>query len=230
MLGPEAVFNPGLLLAMWAAGTAGAAAVVARWRIVGPGYLWLAVAVTSLVGAGVWVFDPGPVAAAAWLTGLGAGLVARRPTMAAIVLAISAGLYLVAASASSLPAPVLTGSVALGGITAEMLLGHWYLVSPRIPRRPLRRLAAIGAAGVALDAAVVLSIGLPLIGSTVGLVVSLSLAGASFLLMSAVWLVLRYPSYPGVMAATGLSYLAVLTSLGSVSMVRVLAVGEAPLR
>ena len=150
--------------------------------------------------------------------------------MAAIVLAISAGLYLVAASASSLPAPVLTGSVALGGITAEMLLGHWYLVSPRIPRRPLRRLAAIGAAGVALDAAVVLSIGLPLIGSTVGLVVSLSLAGASFLLMSAVWLVLRYPSYPGVMAATGLSYLAVLTSLGSVSMVRVLAVGEAPLR
>lgn len=227
MFGPEAVFNPGSLLAMWAAGITGAAAVVARWRIVGPGYLWLAVAAAGLVGAGAWFFEPGPAVAAAWLVGLGAGLAARRPAAAAVLLVLSAVLYLIVASASSLPAPALTGSVALGGITGEMLLGHWYLVDPRIPRRPLRRLAAAGALGVAIDAVVVLSLAVPLAGTTIGLVVSLGLAGASCLLMVAVWFALKQPSYPGVMAATGLSYLAVLTSLGAVSTLRVLAVGSA---
>ena len=230
MFGPEAVFNPGSLLAMWAAGIVGAAAVVARWRIVGPGYLWLAVAAAGLIGAGAWFFEPGPVVAAAWLVGLGAGLAAGRNTVGAVLLAVSAALYLVSAASSGIPATALTGSVALGGITGEMLLGHWYLVDPRIPRRPLRRLAAAGALGVAIDAAVVLFLAQPLAGSTVGLVVSLGLAGVSFLLMVAVWFALRYPSYPGVMAATGLSYLAVLTSLGAVSALRILAVGTAPLR
>ena len=230
MFGPEAVFNPGSLLAMWAAGITGAAAVVARWRIVGPGYLWLAVTASALVGAGAWFFEPGPVVAAAWLVGLGAAVVARRNTTGAILLAVSAALYMFAATSSSLPAPALTGSVALGGITGEMLLGHWYLIDPRIPRRPLRRLAAAGALGVVVDAVVVLASAMPLGGSTIGLVVSLGLAGASFLLMAAVWFALKQPSYPGVMAATGLSYLAVLTSLGAVSALRVLAVGSAALR
>ena len=230
MFGPEAVFNPGSLLAMWAAGIAGAAAVVARWRIVGPGYLWLAVATAALVGAGAWFFEPGPVVAAAWLVGIGAAVAARRNTTGAILLAVSAALYLVVATSSGPPAPALTGSVALGGITGEMLLGHWYLIDPRIPRRPLRRLAAAGAAGVAIDAVVVLASAMPLGGSTIGLVVSLGLAGVSFLLMAAVWFALKYPSYPGVMAATGLSYLAVLTSLGAVSALRVLAVGGVALR
>ena len=61
-----------------------------------------------------------------------------------------------------------------------MLLGHWYLVSPRIPRRPLQRLAAAGAVGVVLDAAVVLSFGYPHAGSVTALVVSVGLAGTSF--------------------------------------------------
>ena len=80
-----------------------------------------------------------------------------------------------------------------------------------------------------IDAAVVLSRALPLAGSTTGLVISIGLAAMSFLLMVAVWFALRYPSYPGVMAATGLSYLAVLTSLGAVSALRVV-LGEATLR
>lgn len=230
MIGPEAVFNPGSLLAMWAAGITGAGALVTRWRIVGPGYLWLAVTVAGLVGAGAWFFQPGPVVAAAWLAGLGAGLAARHNTTGSILLAVSAALYLVTATSGSHPAPVLTGSVALGGITGEMLLGHWYLVDPRIPRRPLLRLAAAGGLGMAVDTGVVLALALPLAGSTLGLVVSLVLAGVSCLLMVAVWFALKYPSYPGVMAATGLSYLAVLTSLGAVSALRVLAVGEATLR
>ena len=230
MFGSEWVFNPAVLLAMWSAGIAGAGAVVVYWRIVGPGYLWLTVAAVSLIGGAAWFFEPGPVVAAACLLGIGAGLVARTPRAATVVLGVSAVLFFAAAAAADLPVPAITGSLALGGITAEMLLGHWYLLSPRIPRRPLRRLAVTGAVGMALDAAVVLSFGFPFAGSTAALVIAVGLAGASILLMVAVWFSLEYPSYPGVMAATGLSYLAVLTSLGSVTLVRALAVGAAPLR
>ena len=230
MLGPEGVFDPGSLLAMWAGGITGAAALVARWRIVGPGYLWLAVATAGLVGAGAWFFYPGPLVAAAWLAGLGAGLAARHNRTGAVLLAVSALLYLATAALASHPVAVLTGSVALGGITGEMLLGHWYLVDPRIPRRPLLRLAAVGALGVAIDALLVLMLAMPLAGSTIGIAISLGLAGVSCLLMVGVWFALKHPSYPGVMAATGLSYLAVLTSLGAVSTLRVLAVGTPSLR
>ena len=230
MFGPELVFNPAVLLTMWSAGIAGAGAVVSHWRIVGPGYLWLTAATLSLVGGTAWFFDPGPMVAAGCLLGIGGGLVARRQRVATVMLGVSAALFLVGAATADLPVPAVTGSVALGGITAEMLLGHWYLVSPRIPRRPLRRLAATGGVGVVLDAAVVLSLGYPYAGSAAALVISLGLAGTSLLLMVAVWFALRYPSYPGVMAATGLSYLTVLTSLGAVTLVRALAVGAAPLR
>ncbi len=224
MFGSEVAFNPGSLLAIWAAGIAAAAAVVAYWRIVGPGYLWLTAGVTSLIGAGAWVFDPGPVVGAAWIAGILAGLLARRPALATLALALSAVLYLLQVAGSG-PGPLVwavTGSLALGGITGEMLLGHWYLIDPRIPRRPLRNLALAGAGGVLLDATVVLVSSLPMAVTAGGLITSVALAGTSLLLMVAVWFALGYPSYPGVMAATGLSYLAVLTSLGSVSLVRVI--------
>ncbi len=49
-----------------------------------------------------------------------------------------------------------------------------------------------------------------------------ALALMSTLLAVAVWFALREPSYAGVMAATGLSYLAVLTVFGTVVTGRVL--------
>ena len=230
MFGPESLFNPAVLLAMWSSGIAGAGAVVAYWRIVGPGYLWLTATMVALIGGAAWLFEPDVVVAAGCVLGIGAGLVARRASIASLMLGGSAVLFLLKAATSDLPIPALTGSVALGGVTAEMLLGHWYLVSPRIPRGPLQRLAMTGAAGVALDAAVLLAIGSPSIESATAVVVVLSLAGASVLLMVAVWFSLRYPSYPGVMAATGLSYLAILTALGSVTLARALEAGVSPLR
>ncbi len=39
---------------------------------------------------------------------------------------------------------------------------------------------------------------------------------------------LRYPAYSGVMAATGLSYLAVLTTLGGIFLGRALLAGLGP--
>jgi hypothetical protein len=37
-------------------------------------------------------------------------------------------------------AGLLTGGLALGGVTLAMSLGHWYLVTPRLPERPLNEL------------------------------------------------------------------------------------------
>ena len=53
-----------------------------------------------------------------------------------------------------------------------------------------------------------------------------ALALMTFLLLVAVWYSLQEPSYTGVMAATGLSYLAVLTSFGVVVLGRLLAFGS----
>lgn len=228
MFGSESAFSPEVVLAMWAAGVAGSGAAVAYWRIVGRGYLWLVAATVVLIGGGAWYFDPGVVAAAAVLVGAGAALVARNERMSTIALGSSSVLFLLGAAAGS-PVPAITGTAALGGITGEMLLGHWFLVSPRMPRWPLRALALIGGAAVALDWLMHLVAGLPPAASAGPLIATAALAVTSLLLMAAVWFALGYPSYPGVMAATGLSYLAVLTSLGSVILVRALAAGVSPL-
>ncbi len=228
MFGSESAFSPEVVLAMWAAGVAGSGAAVAHWRIVGPGYLWLVAGTVALIGGAAWYFDPGVVAAAAVLVGAGAALVARNERMSTIALGSSSVLFLLGAAAGS-PVPAITGTAALGGITGEMLLGHWFLVSPRMPRWPLRALAVVGGAAVFLDWLMHLVAGLPPANSAGPLIASVALAVTSLLLMAAVWFALGYPSYPGVMAATGLSYLAVLTSLGAVILVRALAAGVSPL-
>jgi hypothetical protein len=228
MFGSELAFSPEVVLAMWAAGVAGSGAAVAHWRIVGPGYLWLVAGTVALIGGAAWYFDRGALAAAAALVGAGAALVATNNRMSTIALGSSSVLFLLGAAVAGSPVPAITGTAALGGITGEMLLGHWFLVSPRMPRWPLRALAVIGGAAVALDWLMHLVAGLPPAASAVPLIASVALAVTSLLLMAAVWLALGYPSYPGVMAATGLSYLAVLTSLGSVILIRALAAGVSP--
>ena len=187
-------------------------AAIARWKIVGAPFFWVAGASTLLVG-GWSVLGGGP---AAWIgvLALVVGLfVARHPTalvgvysVAAVALVTEAGLQ------SSLPLAI-TGALALGGVTDEMLLGHWYLVDPTMPRWALKRLDVIGAAALAIDGVLLLAA-----GATVGTVVGwafVALLFMSVLLMIGVWFSLKEPSYPGVMAATGLSYLAVLTALGA---------------
>lgn len=199
---------------MWAAGLAGGAAVVAWWKVVGAGYLMLAagtallLAIPAALGGNVFAII-GAIGLAA------AGWVARRNTTATAPLFAAATvvcLYPAVAAFGLLSS--LTGALALGGILSEMLLGHWYLVDPRLPRRPLYRLIGAAAIGVIADASVLAAQGAgPAVSPTTGWafvvlgVVSLGLAVAVFF-------ALRTPSYPGVMAATGLSYLAVLTVAG----------------
>ena len=64
--------------------------------------------------------------------------------------------------------------------------------------------------------------GLPTGGATIAYWV---LIATSIVLMAGVLGSLRYPAYSGVMAATGLSYLAVLTTLGAVFLGLALAAG-----
>lgn len=142
------------------------AAVVCDWRgEVTRGFLFLAV-VTALVSALVAV----PLSGLARMGGLESALQSgfvvvllvyslllaghrrlARLSVGAAGLAI--GLVLLALSAAGRPAPAVGSSVtflafaisalALGAAVAGLLLGHWYLVTPRLPSRPLRLLCDV---------------------------------------------------------------------------------------
>ena len=216
--------TPELVLATWAGGLAAGAAVVAAWRVVGPGYLWLAGGVTVLFGAGALWAEPSPPAIVATGALAAAIALARRPPAAVAAFALAAAGYFVAALPGSGVAATLTGMAALGGVTAEMVLGHWYLVDPTLPRWALQRLDLAAAAGMAADVAVLALRGAwdwPAGDAVIGWAFVV-LAAFSLLLLAAVWFALREPSYSGVMAATGLSYLAVLTVFGSTVLGRAL--------
>lgn len=206
-------FDPILLLAMWAAGLAGCAALAAWWRVARTGYVWLSGGVVILVGLAA-AFADGRALAAVAMAGAGMAL-ARRPRVAAVSFLLSAAGFLAAAATRDAWLPALIGAAALGGVTAEMLLGHWYLVDPKLPRWALRRLDAIGIAGVAGE--VTLAAVRGTLRPPTGLfgAAYLMLATTTLLLAVGVWFSLREKGYEGVMAATGLSYLATLTVLGT---------------
>lgn len=215
----ELSISPTLLLAMWAGGLAIGAAVVAYWNIVGAGYFW--VAGGSALMAGIASAGTGPAALAGCLL-LGAGVIlARRRVPAMLAFGCSGVAFLTHVIMSSAAIPAITGALALGGTTAEMLLGHWFLVDPRLPRWALKRLDGGGIVGLVADAVMVLVIG----GwPDQGFVrwAFLGLAATGSLMMIGVWFSLREDGYESVMSATGLSYLSVLTALGSVAVGRFL--------
>ena len=211
-------FDPVLLLAMWAAGLAGCAAVVAWWKVARTGYLWLAAGVVVLVGFAAGFAEP--VAVAGLVLAAVAGLLARRPPLSAAVFGASALAFFVVGLERDLLLPVIVGSAALGGITAEMLLGHWYLIDPELPRWALRRLDVIGGLGVAAEIVVAWSRGTLRSPTDLFGAAYVMLAALTLLLVAGVWYSLKEKGYEGVMAATGLSYLATLTVLATTSLAR----------
>lgn len=204
-------FDPILLLAMWAAGLAASAAVVAWWDIVGRGYLWLTGATAVVIGLAT-AFDSGP-----GIVGVGAALaaiaVAGRRVPSAGLFGIAAVGFLTVAAARDGWGSAITGSLALGGITAEMMLGHWFLIDPRLPRWALRRLDVAGGIGVVGEVVVAGVRGTLRAPTDLFGFAYLLLALTTVLLAVGVWYSLREKGYEGVMAATGLSYLATLTVL-----------------
>jgi hypothetical protein len=217
--------TPALVLATWTAGLAGAGAVAISWRVVGPGYTWLTAGVVAMFGASAAAAGGGGWAWAGVALAVVAAVVARRPVVAAGLLGLSALLFLAAVWIDEPLGQAVTGALLLGGITSEMLLGHWFLVDPRLPRWALYRLAYAAAVGLVADVGLV-AFRVAADGLTADAVFGwayVALVVMTGLLIAAVWFSLREPRYSGVMAATGLSYLAVLTSAGVMVVGRIIA-------
>ena len=219
------IAEPQFVLLAWAAGLALASGSVALARIVGPGFTWLTASVSILISL-AGVLSQGAWWARAGLLLLATGLVwSKNRPFSGVLQVAGGGALLIQAAFIGGAIPALSASLALGAITGEMLLGHWYLIDPRLPRAALRVLAIGGAVGMVVDSLVLASAGLPPGGATVAF---WALVVTSVILMAGVLGSLRYPAYSSVMAATGLSYLAVLTSLGAVFLGRVLVGGLGP--
>lgn len=217
--------EPRFILVAWAAGLALVSGLVALARLVGPGFTWVAGSVAALIGlSGAFGDDTWWVRLGLLLLAL--GLIWARNRQLSGLFQVAAGMaLLIQASQVGGWVPAVSATLALGGVTGEMLLGHWYLVDPRLPRWALKFLAIVGMVGLAFDGVVLAVAGLPSGGATVAFWVLMS---TSIVLIGAVLAALRYPAYSGVMAATGLSYLAVLTSLGGMFLGRVLVAGLGP--
>jgi hypothetical protein len=197
---------------------------VVWWRIVGPGFTRLSGAVTLLFGIPAALAGSGSWAIVGSVLVFGGTVAVRRISVAAGMLGLGAAAYLVAATLEGGTAAAITGALLLGGITSTMMLGHWYLVDPRLPRSALRRLDIAGGIGAVADLATMAILGVfPWQSGDLAV-------GLGFLLLSittvvlavAVWSALGEEGYPAVMAATGLSYLAVLTAIGAVVVGRLL--------
>ena len=221
--------TPSLLFVMWGAGVAAGTALVATWRVVGRGYLWLAGGVAAGLAALAALAGGGALAWVAAVLATGGALAAKRDLVAAALFTASSGVLLITgyeAGAFAL-ALLLSGTVLLGAITSEMLLGHWFLVDPTLPRRSLLTLDALSGAGLVAEVGFVAASGSLAVSAMDGILTAAWAALVVFggLLMIGVWFSLREPRYSGVMAATGLSYLAVLVAFGIVAAGRSLVAG-----
>ncbi|HEX9683462.1 MAG TPA: hypothetical protein VGA13_10295 [Acidimicrobiales bacterium] len=121
-------------------------------------------------------------------------------------------------------ARTLVGAAFLGAVSDAMLLGHWYLVQPGLPRRPLLeliswlgRLWPIEVALLLVPTGMVSAITGDVDDGAAGLLTWfwVACAVATLVLVVVTRAALRERSYSAVMAATGLLYLAILTAFGT---------------
>jgi hypothetical protein len=118
----------------------------------------------------------------------------------------------------------LVGAAFLGAVTDAMLLGHWYLVQPGLPRRLLNELVAqLGWVWPLEVVALLLPTGMISVwtgavddgwNGTLGWFWG-ACAVTTIVLVFVTRAALRERQYSAVMAATGLLYLAILTAFGT---------------
>jgi hypothetical protein len=121
-------------------------------------------------------------------------------------------------------ARTLVGAAFLGAVTDAMLLGHWYLVQPGLPRRHLRELVRWSAFTWPAEV-VLLLVPTGMVSVWTGAVDDGwsgqlgwfwgACAVTTIALYGVTVAALRERSYSAVMAATGLLYLAILTAFGT---------------
>jgi hypothetical protein len=202
-------------------------------------------AALALIGAGLGVaFGAvlGREVAAVVLAVLALAAFARRDTMFDVLAAVSGFVGVVIATLAVEHgdgvgsdvlwlARLLVGAVFLGAVSDAMLLGHWYLVQPGMPRKLLNQLTNVLLVVWPIEVVVMM---LPtgmisVLNGTIddgwnGVLGWFWLACASLTGVLA-WFTraaLRERSYSAVMAATGLSYLAILMGFGTDLVARAL--------
>ena len=78
-------------------------------------------------------------------------------TALALLAVLSAALSLPAWGYPGVLLSLMAGSISLGLVSMSMSLGHWYLVTPRLPERPLRELTFALMVVIAFQSAVVVA-------------------------------------------------------------------------
>jgi hypothetical protein len=125
----------------------------------------------------------------------------------------------------ALLAPPL-GALALGGVDAGMLLGHWYLVTPKLSTGPLRNASLIVVVAVVFQLIVVLASVMrgELSGTTqTGLVVAIGIRiGVGLLMTLAVALAAWWTARMNTQSSTGLLYVGLGSALAGEISARVL--------
>lgn len=126
------------------------------------------------------------------------------------------------------------GALFLGAVTDAMLLGHWYLVQPGLPRRHLNELVrALGWVWPVEVIAMLLPVGMFAVfngtiddgwGGQLGWFWA-ACAITTIVLVQVTKAALKERSYSAVMAATGLLYLAILTAFGTDLVARAVLAG-----
>jgi hypothetical protein len=118
----------------------------------------------------------------------------------------------------------LVGAAFLGAVTDAMLLGHWYLVQPGLPRAPLLELVRWVGIVWPLEVAALLwptgmvSVLTGAVDDDYGGLLGwfwIACAITTIVLVGVTRAALRERQYSAVMAATGLLYLAILTAFGT---------------
>ncbi len=118
------------------------------------------------------------------------------------------------------------GALALGGVDGAMLLGHWYLVTPKLSTAPLRNAALVVVGAVALQLLVVIATVArgELAGTTqTGLVVAIGIrVGVGLLMTLGVALAAWWTARMNTQSSTGLLYVGLGTAFAGEISARVL--------
>ena len=156
--------------------------------------------------------------------------IARLPRSGLAIAAGSAGIFALAVlataggtlSATLFTAQLILTAVALGAVTAAMLLGHWYLVTPKLSPTPLRRmmwllLVALGLQAI-LFAVAVIAISSGPLGGPIGWLTWLRLVVGILLPIGITVLALLASRAASLQASTGLLYIGLaLVMAGSIA-------------
>jgi hypothetical protein len=172
--------------------------------------MWLAgsAAVLSFIGAAFWLYEsPRAGKVALWLVALCA-------SAAAVMSQLTVSPYDVNAWWQG--AAIVTSGLVLGTVFASMLLGHWYLNAPGMSLEPLRRLLAVAAAVIVVQA-VISAIGTATawsaqteLSSAWILFVVLRWSFGIFGVLALLWMSWRTLQIPNTQSATGILYVAVI--------------------